>query len=73
VAVIINNEEFDPDLEITDRPGSRKDEQSLTETFHSLGFEEVLVRRNLNAEPMVSFLKEGISWIIYRFNLCKYK
>ncbi|KAF6022796.1 CASP7 [Bugula neritina] len=58
VAVIINNEEFDPDLEITDRPGSRKDEQSLIETFYFLGFEEVLVRRNLNAEPMVSFLKE---------------
>jgi len=60
VAIIINNEKFDSDLRLPDRTGSRKDEEALKQTFTYLGFEEVIIERDLTAEHMCGFLSTGL-------------
>lgn len=56
VAVIINNEEFEPKLELSKRTGSSKDEEALQKTFNFLGFKEIITEKNLTAKKMSDLL-----------------
>ncbi|XP_046376844.2 caspase-3-like isoform X2 [Haliotis rufescens] len=64
LAVIINNEEFDPKTKFGNRNGSTKDAMNLKKMFEHLGF-EVLLRNNLTGEEMVKTLQKVASNIDY--------
>ncbi|XP_071108263.1 caspase-3-like [Haliotis cracherodii] len=64
LAVIINNEEFDPQTKFGNRNGSTKDAVNLKKMFEHLGF-EILLRNNLTGEEMVKTLQKVASNIDY--------
>ncbi|XP_046568754.1 uncharacterized protein LOC124277143 [Haliotis rubra] len=60
LAVIINNENFDPESKLSDRKGSGVDASNLKGMFHRLGF-KVILHKNLKGEEMVHTLQKVAS------------
>ncbi|XP_067672187.1 caspase-7-like [Haliotis asinina] len=60
LAVIINNENFDPESKLSDREGSGVDASNLTGMFRRLGF-KVVLHENLKGEEMVHILQKVAS------------
>ncbi|KAF6022797.1 CASP7 [Bugula neritina] len=58
VAVIINNDKFDTQLQMNDRPGSSVDRDKLAGTLQFIGFKDIIVHNNLTSRKMVDVLKE---------------
>ncbi|XP_067672907.1 caspase-7-like isoform X2 [Haliotis asinina] len=60
LAVIINNEVFDPKTKFGNRNGSTKDAENLHKMFESLGF-DIIRRDNLTGDQMVHLLQKVAS------------
>ncbi|KAF6036000.1 hypothetical protein EB796_005686 [Bugula neritina] len=64
VAVIINNDSFYPETQMSDRTGSSVDRDKLHTALSFVGFKDIIVENNLTARKMVDLMKQGISLFI---------
>ena len=58
LCVIINNVEFDREMDLGDRSGSDADANGLEKQFQNLGF-QVRKYRNARVKEMLAYLREG--------------